>query len=133
LDDDIKGPCADEPVQALLRPKRCKRFVHETNRAAAGLMATFSPSGTSRSSRRDGEVQMKQISGFCRAPMLGLGLLLALCGAARCDDPAESSRESIIQGVRDDVRRHIRDIEARSGRAEASRVGAPRRVAKRRQ
>ena len=52
---------------------------------------------------------------FARAPMLALPLLVALCGGARCNDPAESSRDTIIQNVREDVRRHIRSREA--GRA----------------
>lgn len=49
---------------------------------------------------------------FARAPILALPLLVALCSVARCDDPAESSRDSIIQNVREDVRRHIRAREA---------------------
>jgi hypothetical protein len=57
---------------------------------------------------------------------------MALCGAARCDDPAESSRETIIQGVREDVRRHIREAGERSKRSEVSQATATRRIAKRR-
>ncbi|MDF0495633.1 hypothetical protein [Bradyrhizobium yuanmingense] len=49
---------------------------------------------------------------FARAPILALPLLVALCSVARCNDPAESSRDSIIQNVREDVRRHIRAREA---------------------
>jgi hypothetical protein len=80
---------------------------------------------------------MAHISRLFSAPILAFGLLLALCGTARCDDPADSSRESIIQGVREDVRRHIREEatqEAGKGskRAEVSQVDTPRRAAKRR-
>ena len=45
--------------------------------------------------------------------MVGLGLSTALVGVARSEDPSEGSRESIIQGVRDDVRRKIREREAK--------------------
>lgn len=72
-----------------------------------------------------------------RAPILAVGLLMALCGAARCNDPAESSRESIIQGVRDDVRRHIREEQMRqagkrSQSAEVSQATIDSRAVKRR-
>lgn len=80
---------------------------------------------------------MTRISRCFRAPIVSFGLLLALCGAARCDDPADSSRDSIIQGVRDDVRRHIRDQTIREAgdrtkRAETSQAPTTRRAAKRR-
>jgi hypothetical protein len=43
---------------------------------------------------------------ICRATFLAIGLLtLAGNTAARCDD----SRENVIQGVRDDVRRKIQE------------------------
>ncbi len=48
----------------------------------------------------------------CKALFLGLGLAVLIVNAARCDDPADASRDSIIQGVRDDVRRKIREHEA---------------------
>lgn len=80
---------------------------------------------------------MTHIFRLSRAPILAVGLLMALCGAARCNDPAESSRESIIQGVRDDVRRHIREEQMReagnrSQRAEVSQATTNGRAAKRR-
>jgi hypothetical protein len=55
---------------------------------------------------------------LCRVFLVGFGMYLALGGVARCDDPAESSRDSIIQGVRDDVRRKIREQGAREARSE---------------
>jgi len=75
---------------------------------------------------------MTRLFRFFAAPILPFGLLMALCGTARCDDPAESSRESIIQGVREDVRRHIREAGERSKRSEVSQATAARRVVKRR-
>jgi len=51
---------------------------------------------------------------FCRTLLLGLGLATSIVNVARCDDPADASRDSIIQGVRDDVRRKIREREANS-------------------
>ncbi|MGY8709607.1 hypothetical protein RAD16_28035 [Bradyrhizobium sp. 18BD] len=80
---------------------------------------------------------MTTIASFARAPSLALPLLLALCGVARCDDPAEWSRESIIQNVREDVRRHIRAQQTQEAgkpakSAELSQVATPRRVAKKR-
>ncbi|HKS18067.1 MAG TPA: hypothetical protein VJS63_02510 [Bradyrhizobium sp.] len=56
---------------------------------------------------------------FCRALIVGFSMMMACGGVARCEDPAESSRDSIIQGVRDDVRRQIREREAREVRSEA--------------
>ncbi|MBR0855764.1 hypothetical protein [Bradyrhizobium liaoningense] len=57
-----------------------------------------------------------------RLSLAALGLLMALSGTARCDDPAEASRESIIQGVRDDVRRQIkqRETEQRASKTRSS-------------
>jgi len=80
---------------------------------------------------------MTRIASFARTPILALPLLLALCGVARCDDPAESSRESIIQNVREDVRRHIRAQQTQeaakpSKRTELSQDVTPRRAAKKR-
>ena len=51
---------------------------------------------------------------FCRALMVGLGLSTALVGVAKSEESIDSARESIIQGVRDDVRRKIREREAKS-------------------
>ncbi|MBR1120852.1 hypothetical protein JQ628_04930 [Bradyrhizobium lablabi] len=70
---------------------------------------------------------MTQTFRFCRALLAGLGLIVALAGAARAEDysPADSTRDSIIQGVRDDVRRKIRDQQAAENRAEAATVGQP--------
>jgi hypothetical protein len=60
----------------------------------------------------------------CRALLAGFGLVVALGGAAQPQDhPADSSRDSIIQGVRDDVRRRIRDQQAAEYRAESATVG----------
>lgn len=58
---------------------------------------------------------------FCRAMLAGFGVIVALAGTARSEDysPADSSRDSIIQGVRDDVRRKIRDQQAAENRTEA--------------
>ena len=50
---------------------------------------------------------------FCRALMVGLGLSTALVGVAQSEESTDSARESIIQGVRDDVRRKIREREAK--------------------
>lgn len=44
-----------------------------------------------------------------RALLLGFGIIMALAGQARCQEPGEASRETIIQGVRDDVRQKIRE------------------------
>ena len=49
---------------------------------------------------------------FACAPLLALPLLVAFCSVARCNDPAESSRDTIIQNIREDVRRHIRARDA---------------------
>lgn len=46
-----------------------------------------------------------------RAALLGLGLVTASVRAGQCDDPAETNRDTIIQGVRDDVRRQVRQRE----------------------
>ncbi|HEV2155745.1 hypothetical protein [Bradyrhizobium sp.] len=80
---------------------------------------------------------MTSTMSFARAPILVLPLLMAFCGVARCDDPAESSRESIIQNVREDVRRHIRAQQTKeagkpSKRTELSQDVTPRRAAKKR-
>ena len=80
---------------------------------------------------------MTRIVSFVRAPILALPLLMALCGVARCDDPAEASRESIIQNVREDVRRHIRAQQTQEAgkpakRTELSQDVTQRRAAKKR-
>lgn len=71
---------------------------------------------------------------FARAPILALPLLVALCSVARCNDPAESSRDSIIQNVREDVRRHIRAREAGKPKKspELSQAATPRGGTKKR-
>jgi hypothetical protein len=67
---------------------------------------------------------MMHIFRFCRLSIAGFGLILALGGAAQAQDhPADSSRDSIIQGVRDDVRRKIRDQQAAEYRAGSATVG----------
>jgi hypothetical protein len=43
-----------------------------------------------------------------RAVVLGFGMLLLAGAAARCEEGSDS-REQIIQGVRDDVRRKIQE------------------------
>jgi hypothetical protein len=58
---------------------------------------------------------------FWQTLIVGYGMLVAGGGVARCDDPAAASRESIIQGVRDDVRLKIRQREAWEARAELRR------------
>jgi hypothetical protein len=60
-----------------------------------------------------------------RTLLAGFGLIVALGGAARSQDysPADSSRDSIIQGVRDDVRRKIRQQEAAQYSVESGTVG----------
>jgi len=76
---------------------------------------------------------MSQTLRFCRTALAGFGLIVALAGAARSEDysPADSTRDSIIQGVRDDVRRKIRDqqaVENRAGAGQASpRVYRPKK------
>ena len=84
-----------------------------------------------------GDSGMTSTMSFARAPILALPLLMAFCGVARCDDPAESSRESIIQNVREDVRRHIRAQQTQEAgkpakRTELSQEASTRRVAKKR-
>ena len=71
---------------------------------------------------------------LARAPILALPLLVALCGVARCNDPAESSRDSIIQNVREEVRRHIRSREAGKPKKspELSQAATPRGATKKR-
>ncbi|MBI5323240.1 hypothetical protein [Bradyrhizobium sp.] len=49
---------------------------------------------------------------FCRTLLFGLCLTLPIASVGRCEDPAKASRDTIIQGVRDDVRRKIREREA---------------------
>ena len=56
---------------------------------------------------------------FYRALMVGLGLSTALVGVAKSEESIDSSRESIIQGVRDDVRRKIREREAKPPNSKA--------------
>ncbi|TWB55703.1 hypothetical protein [Bradyrhizobium sacchari] len=80
---------------------------------------------------------MTRTVNFARASILALPLLVALCSVARCDDPAESSRESIIQNVREDVRRHIRAQQTQeagkpSKSTELSPAATQRRVTKKR-
>lgn len=71
---------------------------------------------------------------FARAPLLALPLLVALCSVARCNDLAESSRDTIIQNVREDVRRHIRSREAGKAtkRPEENRAATHARATKKR-
>jgi hypothetical protein len=66
---------------------------------------------------------MTHAYGFCRVLLFGLGMSLALGGVARSNDPAQASRESIIQGVRDDVRRKIHEQSASETRKEPGTVG----------
>jgi hypothetical protein len=67
---------------------------------------------------------MMHIFRFCRLSLAGFSLILALGGAAQSQDhPSDSSRDSIIQGVRDDVRRKIRDQQAAEYRAGSATVG----------
>ena len=80
---------------------------------------------------------MTRTVSFVHVPLLAVGLVVALCSAARCDDVSDASRESIIQNVREDVRRHIRAQQAQdagkpSRRMELSQDVTPRRVAKKR-
>jgi hypothetical protein len=66
---------------------------------------------------------MMRAFGVCRFYLIGLGMYLALGGAGRCNDPAEPSRDSIIQGVRDDVRRKIKEQSEIEARKEPVTVG----------
>lgn len=59
---------------------------------------------------------------------IAFGFLLVLAGHAKADDPAMSPRETIIQGVRDDVRRHIRASEQRQ-MSNAGDLSGPARTA----
>jgi hypothetical protein len=53
------------------------------------------------------KVVMRQ-SLYCTA-IVALGMFAALNGRARADEAIDSTRETIIQGVRDDVRRKIHE------------------------
>lgn len=55
---------------------------------------------------------MTAMLNFCKTLLVGLGLAMPMVTVARCEDPANASRDTIIQGVRDDVRRKIREREA---------------------
>jgi hypothetical protein len=50
---------------------------------------------------------MRQL--FYRVAIVALGMLAALSARARADEAVDSTRETIIQGVRDDVRRKIHE------------------------
>jgi hypothetical protein len=50
-------------------------------------------------------------------------MYLAFGGVARSNDPTEASRESIVQGVRDDVRRKIKEQSEIEARKEPVTVG----------
>mgnify|MGYP000997880309 FL=1 len=54
---------------------------------------------------------MRSFSNFCTTLLLGLGLATSLVGIAHANDPTDAPRDSIIQGVRDDVRRKIKERE----------------------
>jgi len=65
----------------------------------------------------------------CRAALVCFGIVLILGGAVQSQEhPADSSRDSIIQSVRDDVRRKIRDQQAAENRAKSATVGQSSRV-----
>jgi hypothetical protein len=67
---------------------------------------------------------MKQTFRFCRTALVCFGLVVVLGGAVQSQEhPADSSRDSIIQSVRDDVRRKIRDQQAAEYRAGSATVG----------
>ena len=56
---------------------------------------------------------MRHTLRFGRALLVGFGITVAMGGAARAyESPADSARQSIIQSVRDDVRRRIHTGEA---------------------
>ena len=67
---------------------------------------------------------MHQLCSY-QALLAGFVLMVALGSVARSEDyhPADSTRDSIIQGVRDDVRRKIRDQQAAESRAESATPG----------
>jgi len=46
---------------------------------------------------------------FLPVLLVGFGLLAAWPGKARCEDGAGAARETIIEGVRDDIRRKLRE------------------------
>lgn len=48
----------------------------------------------------------------CRALLVGFGITVAMGGAAWSYSPADLARQSIVQSVRDDVRRRINTGEA---------------------
>jgi hypothetical protein len=72
---------------------------------------------------------MNQLKTGFRTVITGVFFSLAFGGAGRCEDPSDPARESIIQGVRDDVRRQIKANEAKArkttvGRSTRSASGA---------
>ncbi len=78
---------------------------------------------------------MALIAGFGRTLILGIGLLAATTSQGRCDDSIDTNRDSVVQGVRDDVRRQIKEREAASAEARSTpqEVVRPRRKIKKRQ
>ena len=68
-----------------------------------------------------------------RSVLIGIGLIAALSSPARSQDanPSDSSRDSIIQGVRDDVRRKIRGQQTGENRSAATRTASNKAKKKR--
>ena len=65
---------------------------------------------------------MTHVFRFCR--ILLIGIAVTMSGAARSEGPPiNSGREWIIQSVRDDVRRKIRDQQIAQHRAESGTAG----------
>jgi hypothetical protein len=61
---------------------------------------------------------MAHSSRFLPVFIVGLGLLAAWPGKARCDEAAAGARESIIEGVRDDIRRRLKEQEPNEATSE---------------
>jgi hypothetical protein len=57
---------------------------------------------------------MTSIAGIGRTLILSIGLVAAAASEARCDDPVDTNRDNIVQGVREDVRRQIKQRDADS-------------------
>jgi hypothetical protein len=57
---------------------------------------------------------MTSIAGIGRTLILSMGLVAAAVSEGRCDEPVDTNRDTIIQGVREDVRRQIKERDADS-------------------
>jgi hypothetical protein len=80
---------------------------------------------------------MTPVFRFCRALLVGFGIAVTWGSVARSqDNPSDSTRDSIIQSVRDDVRRKIGDQQSAERRKSgtvgqtSSRVPRPKKSKK---